>query len=72
MKKCHNFQLIGSVVLLLADSLPIQLRIVVWKSLSTIAPPLFYIVAAEKERLKLCRMPSVSFCTNNNVHPLVI
>ena len=68
----YDFQLIGSVVLICATPLPIQLRIVVWKSLSTIAPPLFYIVAAEKDRLKLCKMPSVSFCSDNNVHPLVI
>ena len=50
----------------------VPLRIAVWRSLSTIAPSIFYIFTAEKESfkdmLKLCRKP----CSNAAVHPLII
>ena len=49
---------------------PLPLRIAIWKSLSTIASPIFYIISAEKERF--CKMPTVLCCTKNNVHPLVV
>ena len=63
----------GSFVVIIPNPLmPDSLRIVVWKSLSTIAPPIFYIVAAERETfkdmLKLCRMPR----RNAAVHPLIV
>ena len=56
----------GSLVFLIPTPLPLPLRIAVWKSLTTIAPPIFYIVAAEKDMLKHL------FCTDSAVHPLVI
>ena len=56
----------GSLVFLIPTPLPLPLRIAVWKSLTTIAPPIFYIVAAEKDTLKHL------FCTDSAVHPLVI
>ena len=68
-----SHQVMGSFVVIIPNPLmPDSLRIVVWKSLSTIAPPIFYIVATEKESfkdtLKLCRMP----CSNAAVHPLIV
>ena len=63
-------QLTGSAALL--TGLPVPMKIAIWKSLSTIAPPLFYIVVAEKDRIRLCKIPSVSFCRDNNVHAVVI
>ena len=63
-------QLTGSAALL--TGMPVPMKVAIWKSLSTIAPPLFYIVVAEKDRIRLCKIPSVSFCKDNNVHAVVI
>ena len=63
----------GSFVFLVPTPLmSLPLRIAAWKCLSTIAPPIFYIVAAEKDTLKLCRIPSLSLCTDTAVHPLIV
>ena len=70
-----NFQLVGSAFLIVPTTLPVQLRIAVWKSLCTIAPPIFYIVGAQKDQC--CKMSffdlkgfnspkKLSFCNSDN------
>ena len=45
----------------------------IWRSESIILPPLFYLLAAEKEQLRTFgRWCTAKFCRNNSVHPLVV
>ena len=47
----------------------------IWRSESIILPPLFYLIAAEKEQLKTFGRWCTSkfqFCRNNSVYPLVV
>ena len=45
----------------------------IWRSESIILPPLFYLLAAEKEQLRTFgRWCTAKFCWNNSVHPLVV
>ena len=39
-------------MVLLASPLPRPARLAIWKASSTILPPVFYLAAAEKERVK--------------------
>ena len=47
------------------------LRWMIWRSESIIFPPLFYLIAAEKEQVrnfwKSCRLPKIKFRQNNTV-----
>ena len=45
----------------------------IWRSESIILPPLFYLLAAEKEQLRTFgRWCTAKFCRNNSIHPLVV
>ena len=46
------FQFLGSGILLLLNHLPLPLRYQLSRVTTLVAPPLFYIIAAEKDRLK--------------------
>ena len=52
------------------------LRWLIWRSESILLPPLFYLIAAEKEKVrnfwKSCRLPKINSCQDNTVHPLVV
>ena len=65
------FQLVGLItptISVLNPVLPLPLRMIILRAVTNIVAPLFYIGAAEKEKLKKVRL----LCfRQNNVHPSV-
>ena len=67
-------QLVGVVtptVSLLNPVLPLPLRVTLLRALTNIVAPLFYICAAEKDKLKKLRLRQVLCLPQNNVHPVI-
>ena len=59
--------------MLLASPLPRPARLAIWKAASTILPPVFYLAATERERVKECwRGVRGLEAWNTRVHPTII
>ena len=71
---CHPKYLLKGIKLHYKAQWP-MLRWMIWRSESIVLPPLFYLLAAEKDQLKtfgswcICKC---RFWQNNSVHPLVV
>ena len=67
-------QLVGVVtptVSLLNPVFPLPLRVTLLRALTNIVAPLFYICAAEKDKLKKVRLRHLFCQSQNNVHPVI-
>ena len=69
-----SLQLVGVITpasAVLSPVLPFPIRVTLWRAVTNIVAPLFYICAAEKDKLKKVNLKQLLRLPHNNVHPVI-